>query len=451
MGIGLRAAYVHYLVAPKAPAGPISVQESSALIQGESNQKDTWTLIENVRKSLRFSSQPPFAVEDELTAHIAPGYPYLVGLLGRSVPEESLGELVRWGQVVIGGITPGFFFLFCRRAFHSLIVATLAGLFTAFHPFWIVEVANFTDATLVSFVLGLSLFLAVRAGDTGGPLTCLALGGVLGGLPLLRAALLPLSFILLIWFLLRSRWLKQGWLYALCAFLGFVATLAPWTIRNYQVFGEPLPIVTSAYLHLWIGNNPEATGGPATDAMWKLAESNELLPQQSQPRRYSGFSRLVYDEISSNPEAFFQRRLNSSLMFLLGQKGLQQGTFFEMDKDNSMLPESLSVYLGLIFKAFLVAMLFLSFIGWRWSYGWKLGCVPAALVVFWLPIPYILGHAGLLSGPRLPLDGVLLSFSAFAVGCIFPGLGGRLLSGSESTSSFTYPEDPTINQPQRYS
>ena len=46
------------------------------------------------------------------------------------------------------------------------------------------------------------------------------------------------------------------------AFLGFLNGLAAWSFRNWQTFHDVLPIVDSTYLHLWMGNNPRATGGP---------------------------------------------------------------------------------------------------------------------------------------------------------------------------------------------
>jgi hypothetical protein len=47
--------------------------------------------------------------------------------------------------------------------------------------------------------------------------------------------------------------------------------------------------------------------------------------------------------------------------------------------------------------------------------------------MLWVPLPYILGHAEGLSGPRLPLDGVLLCYAAFALVALIPGLNGDLL------------------------
>src|SRR5438105_565379 len=81
-------------------------------------------------------------------------------------------------------------------------------------------------------------------------------------LPLVRAALLPFAVVAVLWFLVRCRTLKRGWLCALLAFLGFANGLAAWTVRNFQTFHDAVPIADSTYLHLWIGNNPLATGGP---------------------------------------------------------------------------------------------------------------------------------------------------------------------------------------------
>jgi hypothetical protein len=46
--------------------------------------------------------------------------------------------------------------------------------------------------------------------------------------------------------------------------------------------------------------------------------------------------------------------------------------------------------------------------------------------VLFIPLPYLLSHAELLSGPRLPLDGVLLCFAGFAAPPLIPGFGRDL-------------------------
>lgn len=447
---GARASYLMQCAENGQKAGPLRVQDPWPIMpgyvppegmRGGKTPSELDVLIHNVQKDLRFHAKAPFASSEEPTAHVAPGYPYLVGLLGQQVPEGQLDYFVRWIQVGLGTFTAGFYFLFARRAFRSLLVGTLAGLLTALHPYWVVEVAQINDGTLASCALALCLLLGSQAGEKGGALKSLLLGASLGGLALVRAEFLPFSFVMLVWFLLRSRSLRLGWLCALCAFLGFGTALAPWTIRNYEVFQEPIPIVSSTYYHLWIGNNPEATGGPVTEKMLGEAPREELQQLASQPARYARLGQEVLKEMQDRPVPTVQRRLKAILVFLLGQRWLDDGTLVEVDPVEVM-PDWLRDVYPIAFPAVLLGMLTLGFLGWRWTYGWRRECIPAALAVVWVPLPYVLGHGTALSGARLPLDGVLLCLSAFTVGCLIPGVGGHLLGGAEAATSRTSEEPP---------
>lgn len=469
---GTRAGYVYYCADKGQNEGPLRVEDPVQLLPGQS-APDTEALIANVKNKVWFRSEAPFSTGEEATAHVAPGYPYLIGLLAQYLPEEKkieepkFNELnpgeakpdeekkkedapkpavkpagsqlymyVRWIQVGLGTLTAGFYYLFARRAFRSLMVGTLAGLFAAAHPFWVVDVATIADGTLAGTALALCLLLASQAGEKGGPLKSLLLGGSLAGLALVKAAFLPFSFVLLIWFLLRSRSLKLGWLYAVCAFLGFGAALAPWTIRNYQVFEGPVPVVSSTYLHLWIGNNPKATGGPATDDMWTDEIKAELTAVPRQPDRYQVLANKVVDEVKQQPLKTMHRRLTAIQVFLFGDSYLKDRTLAVQTEDGKRdTPPWLLQSDEYVFQGVLLGMVVLTFLGWRWSYGWKDECVPAALAMMWVPLPYILGHAGALSSARLPLDGVFLCFSAFALCCFVPGLGGYLLAGAKAAKS----------------
>ncbi len=467
---GARAGYLMTCAKGGKNDGPLRVQELSAPTPGGAKDTEQASLIENVRTDTWFASRAPLSDHEETTAHVAPGYSYLVGLLAKSIPDEAeLFRTVRWGQVGLGAIAAGIYFLFARRAFRSSLVGLLAGLFVALHPFWIIETANISDATLASTALGLTLLLGSAAGEKGGAFTSLLLGASLAGLALVRAAFLPFSFIMLVWFLLRSRELRLGWLCALCAFLGFGAAISPWSIRNYQVFQKPLPVVSSTYLHLWIGNNPKATGGSATDEMW--ATLSNSVSTESQPERYEKLGRLVLDEVRERPTETIHRRIWAGLYFVFGQHWFKEGQLAvvettlspplpmkpavenkpeEGEKVEERLPppapaepvaakedgheqEKVLAWLltnyNLVLQAVLLGMLLLTYLGWRWSYAWRYQCVPAALAMIWVPLPFLLGHAGMLSGERLPLDGAMLSFSAFALCCLLPGLSGHLLSG----------------------
>jgi hypothetical protein len=74
-------------------------------------------------------------------------------------------------------------------------------------------------------------------------------------------------------------------------------------------------------------------------------------------------------------------------------------------------------------------MVLLATLGWRWSFGYCYESMPLSLALIWIPLPYLLSHAEGLSGPRLPLDGVLLCCAAFALVFLTPGVGQRLRDG----------------------
>ena len=418
---GARAVYLLHHADHGRSAGSLAVQDPRS--------EELAALIDNVQEGRGFVGPAPFASEEEATAHTSPGYPYLVGLLGRYVGDQR-DYYVRWIQVGLGALTAGFYFLFARRAFRSLLVGTITGLATALNPFWIINIAEIDDGTLTSFALGGCLFLAGQAGEKGGALKSLLFGVSLAGLALVRAALLPFSFITLIWFLLRSSSLHRGWLCAVCAFLGFANGLAPWAVRNYQLLGEPVPVVSSAYYHVWIGNNPAATGGPVSADMLTPTLVDELKPLQ-QPERYSRLGKEVVAGISAGPMTALRRRVKATYAFLFGQQWVAGGSMVQV-KPNPDGDDHIEAIAPLLLLASLLGVLTLAFLGWRWSYGWRWESIPAMLAMIWVPLPYILSHAESLSGPRLPLDGVLICYAAFALCCLVPGVNGPLLDATDS-------------------
>ena len=278
---GVRAGYLALCADNAHNSGALIVQDPA-------DEPDLAALVRSVKDANSFTSAAPLSNGPEETAHASPGYPWALGMLARYVPTDQFDPIVRWIQCGLGGLTAGLYYLFARRAFRSLGVGVVAGMLCALHPFWVVDTAALNDGTLASFLVGLVLFTGARAGQTGGPFASLLYGLSLAGMALVRAALLPFAFIGLAWFLLRSRRQPSGWLGALLAFLGFVIGVAPWTIRNWQVYGEPIPIVDSAYLHMWMGNSPRADGGPvAVEEALPADQVKELKEIKKQPERYA--------------------------------------------------------------------------------------------------------------------------------------------------------------------
>lgn len=373
------------------------------------------------------SSPPPLSPDREASAYRSPGYPWLLELL----PAAHADVAVRWAQCGLGALTAGLYFLFARRVFCRLAVALFAGLLTALHPWWIVNVGEIADGVLVSFLLAAALFLGTRASQVGGAFTSLLLGVILAALALVRAALLPFAMAALLWFLLRCRTLRQGWLCALLAVLGMANGLAPWMVQNLQTFGQPLPIVSSTWLHLYMGNNPRATGGQLSEAELRASlppgRVDTLLREPNQARRYDALAHDVIAEVVAAPADACNRRLLAGVTFVFGEPWLRDRTLGEkvsafVHRDVAPTPPWVDEMMPGLLAGSLLLMALLGLWGWRRSFPWRRRAALATLATILLPLPYLLGHAGPLAGPRLPLDGVWLTYAALALACVV-GLG----------------------------
>ncbi len=405
---GLRAGYLISCADYARNDGPLRVETPLPELE---------KLAGNLKNQHRFALPSPSSGELEDTAAFAPGYPMLMAGVNFLVNDPALPSTIRWIQCGLGALAAGLYFLFARRAFQSTLVAVLAGSLCALHPFWIIDAASLADGTTATFLLALALCLGARASQMGGPLGSLVFGLSLAALALVRAALLPFAIVGLAWFLWRSRTLAHGWLWALLAFLGAIIGLAPWTARNWQLFGEPVPFVDSTYYHLWIGNNPQATGGPNENMR---APVDPLAPPSKRSERDSEFANQMRQEWHDRPAESVRRRLRAGLYFVFGEHWFAKSRLAEPTGPEENEPTWLVGSYPVVLESTMLVLVVLGLLGWRWTYGWHSKAMPLSLAMIWIPLPYILSHAEALSGPRLPIDGVLLCYVAFAVACLFP-------------------------------
>lgn len=409
---------------------------SDELDREESSVQET--LATNILLDQTFYSIAPLANQPEDTAHVSPGYPAFIAVV-RMIDDANYVALLRWLQCGLGALTAGFYFLFARRAFQNVVVALLAGLFCAFHPLYVVNTAQVNDGVLTTFLLASVLFLGTRAGQLGAIFSSLLFGLALAGLCLVRAVLLPFGVIGLIYFLLKCRSLERGWLCGLLAVLGFVNGVAPWGVRNFKVHDEIIPIVDSAYVHLYKGNNANSDGGPQNEDTMRAAlgveRVDELLAIKNQPKRYQELAFDVIDHVKEHPTQTVRNRIWAGLYFWLGKNWFSNySEDVQMGQNTSAtdeLPEWLTDNYALMVQSVLLGMLVLGMLGWRWTYAWHSSSGLAAIAAICIPIPYVLSYGDHLWGPRLPLDGLLLTYSACAIIYFLPVVRGNLAKGPD--------------------
>jgi 4-amino-4-deoxy-L-arabinose transferase-like glycosyltransferase len=106
------------------------------------------------------------------------------------------------------------------------------------------------------------------------PVSLIAVGFLLAVMSYIRPVglLLPLVFLYSLW---REHDLKVYRFSALAGLLVFVATLAPWTVRNYSVFHTLVPVSTNGGYNFLMGNRCGAPGGVNHDFPYGRENSNE--------------------------------------------------------------------------------------------------------------------------------------------------------------------------------
>ena len=118
----------------------------------------------------------------------------------------------------------------------------------------------------------------------------------------------------------------------------------------------------------------------------------------------------------NDPAETLKRRLWAGLCFVFGEKWFRDRVpWQEVSPGQTDVPAWAGRAYAIALLGGLLGMLLLGFVGWRWTYAWRREALPSSLAAGWLPLPYLLSHAEALHGPRLPFDGILLCYAAYAL------------------------------------
>lgn len=197
------------------------------------------------------------------TAYWPVGWPAILGGVF-----AVFGPSVLVGQILNLIAAGGTFFLTLALVRHlsgSEAVARLTVLLLAIYPNSIAYPALLMTETVYTFVLLLGLWLYIGRHSTPAAFAS-GLAFAVATYIKTQTLLIPLIVIAIRYLLdhnLRFRWrvLVNG----AVLYLAMALVIAPWTYRNYTVFGEPVLISTNGGLTLLTGNNPSANGGFTPD------------------------------------------------------------------------------------------------------------------------------------------------------------------------------------------
>ncbi len=253
-----------------------------------------------------------------------PGYPFfLAGIYAVFGPSVTVVRVV---QAFLGAVICALAYLIARRWLSrraALLAAALAGIY----PLHIYMVGTLFSTTLQTVLLGGATYLALRAVDRGGWGSALAGGFFAGWASLTAASILPAALCAVLWMIWEGsrplgdasrteagrggrRWARGLRLGAL--FLApIVVVIAPWTIRNTQVFDRPVLISNNGGYNFWLGNYPgvTATTGNRMDADMRAEWQSILDAYRREAERDRAFYRRGLEHVAADPWGFVTRSL----------------------------------------------------------------------------------------------------------------------------------------------
>lgn len=189
-----------------------------------------------------------------LTSSRSPIYPYFLSVIYKIFGYNYVYAKI--AQAVIGAITCLIVYLIAKNIYNSFI-GLWAALTACVYPSLIGYSSLLYSETLAGFLVALSILTFIFALKKDKPLLFVFSGACFGLLSLCypKFMLLPVvlgtSYCFLNKFRIKS--LKSfAWL-----ILTVALVIAPWTVRNFKVFGKIIPISTGFGTTLWYSTLPQ--------------------------------------------------------------------------------------------------------------------------------------------------------------------------------------------------
>ena len=226
---------------------------------------ETGRLARSIALGQGFSS--PTDLPSGPSAWTAPVYPYILGIVFKLFGIYT--NLSAWSILVFNSIfaalTCWTIYRIAQRIFGPWTARVSAWTWAVFPYiiYWPVRVV--WDVCLSTFLFTLALWLAMCLKEQRARLRdWIGYGALWGLIALTNTALIILLPFMLAWIIWPLRW--RAIVGPAVAVAVLVVCVAPWTIRNYRVFGQFVFIRDNLSLELYEANNPDA------DALWTRNE-----------------------------------------------------------------------------------------------------------------------------------------------------------------------------------
>ncbi|WP_164985194.1 hypothetical protein [Ammoniphilus sp. CFH 90114] len=355
---------------------------------------DTQPISDFVRyyqAAISLSEGNGFVMFGRHTAFQGVGYPaFLAFFFYWFGPSVLLAKLLNWAL----GLLSGLLFYWIVRRFTTEKLTMLATLVYLFLPKEILYVNVLaTEILYNTLLLGfLACYFASwpKEGQTRRKWILLVIAGVILGYMSLVKPLSPL-FGLVVFFgeMLRHGWLKiaiprGGWgkgiVRTTIVAVVSIMVIAPWTYRNYELFGAFVPMTTNGGYVLYVNNNPHATGAWMDPYKIPGSPIHEITYPESDPRFEVEMDRLMKEEaknwISENPGRFLALtfyRLNETFYTNLDWRWAfeveDEDRTEELDRIKAFLMRAIPSIHGIVSSSFFLAYpaLLIGFVAAVWK------------------------------------------------------------------------------------
>ena len=168
---------------------------------------------------------------------------------------------VEISQALIGSLSAVLLALVGRKMAGDR-VGILSGILSALYPTYAYWCALPIQLTVDVFMLEFCIYLVMVAMERQKISWHILAGAWIGLTALSKSFYLSFLFLYLAWFWVWKRPKLKSLIYAACLWsIAAAVVISPWSIRNYRVFHQWVPLTTNGGANLWYGNNPLATGG----------------------------------------------------------------------------------------------------------------------------------------------------------------------------------------------
>jgi 4-amino-4-deoxy-L-arabinose transferase-like glycosyltransferase len=264
----------------------------------------------------------------------------------------ALGNAFFYGGAVYGTYRLG-------QAIATESVARLAALVLALWPNFLFSAGLASKELLVAAVLPFALLFHVRAGSPGANSGrsfryALMSGACVGFASLAQPAVMLFPAVFVVDLVVRRVGVSRALVHLCAIALGMIVLIAPWTARNYVVFGQFVPIATNGGDVFYRANNPLATGGYVAMGEMDLRQYGEL------ERDRIGFE-IGKKWIRDNPGQFAVLGAKKQILFL----GDDAFGLYETMKRDIGITTPLYASLKAVNNAFWLALWIMILASWR--------------------------------------------------------------------------------------